>query len=41
MAQKYEYGIDFARVDAIDIHTHVEVDCHGHKAFDDELIEAT
>ncbi|MFO7162510.1 MAG: amidohydrolase family protein [Mycolicibacterium hassiacum] len=38
--QKYEYGIDFQRVDAIDIHTHVEVDCHGHRAYDDVLVEA-
>ena len=37
----YEYGIDFAAVDAIDIHTHVEVDSHGHKATDDELSAAT
>src|ERR1700754_3854969 len=39
-AEKYEYGIDFDRVAAIDIHTHVEVDGHGHKAYDDELVEA-
>ncbi len=38
--EKYEYGIDFGRVAAIDIHTHVEVDGHGHKAYDDELVEA-
>lgn len=36
----YEYGIDFGRVAAIDIHTHVEVDGHGRKAYDDELVEA-
>jgi uncharacterized protein len=41
MVQKYEYGIDFDRVDAIDIHTHVEIDSRGHKASDDELNEAT
>jgi uncharacterized protein len=41
MAQKYEYGIDFARVDAIDIHTHVEVDSHDHRATDDTLTKAT
>jgi predicted TIM-barrel fold metal-dependent hydrolase len=40
-AQKYEYGIDFDGVDAIDIHTHVEVDSHGHKAVDDELLAAS
>ena len=37
----YEYGIDFDAVEAIDIHTHVEVDCHGHNAYDDELVDAT
>src|ERR1700712_4081491 len=39
--EKYEYGIDFDAVDAIDIHTHVEADDHGHRAYDDELIAAT
>ena len=38
--EKYQYGIDFERVAAIDIHTHVEVDGHGNKAYDDELVEA-
>jgi predicted TIM-barrel fold metal-dependent hydrolase len=38
--EKYEYGIDFDRIAAIDIHTHVEVDGHGHKAYDDELVDA-
>src|SRR5215217_8651156 len=38
--EKYEYGIDFDRIAAIDIHTHVEVDGHGHKAYDDELVAA-
>ncbi len=37
----YEYGIDFARVDAIDIHTHVEIDSNGHQATDAELTAAT
>ncbi|WP_128108693.1 amidohydrolase family protein [Mycolicibacterium elephantis] len=41
VSEKYEYGVDFDRIDAIDIHTHVEVDCRGHKAYTDELIEAT
>jgi predicted TIM-barrel fold metal-dependent hydrolase len=40
-AETYEYGIDFDAVKAIDIHTHVEVDCHGHNAYDDELVDAT
>jgi predicted TIM-barrel fold metal-dependent hydrolase len=39
--EKYSYGIDFDGIDAIDIHTHVEVDGGGHKAHDDELIAAT
>ena len=39
-SEKYEYGVDFERVAAIDIHTHVEVDGHGHKAYDDELVDA-
>lgn len=39
--EKYEYGIDFDRIAAVDIHTHVEVDSHGHKAYDDELVAAT
>ena len=28
VAGRYEYGIDFARVGAVDFHTHVEVDGH-------------
>ena len=39
--QKYECGIDFAAIDAIDIHAHIEADDHGHHAYDDELITAT
>ena len=38
--EKYEYAIDFDKVAAIDIHTHVEVDAHGHKAYDDVLVDA-
>lgn len=41
MIEKYSCGIDFSSVDAIDIHTHVEIDCHGHQAYDDELVDAT
>jgi len=37
----YEYGIDFDTVEAIDIHTHVEVDGHGHNSYDNELVDAT
>lgn len=39
--EKYSYGIDFAGVEAIDIHTHVQVDSHGHEAFDGDLRAAT
>jgi predicted TIM-barrel fold metal-dependent hydrolase len=39
--EKYQYGIDFDGIEAIDIHTHVEADDHGHKAYDDELTAAT
>ena len=39
--EKYEYGIDFDGIEAIDIHAHVEADDHGHCAYDDELITAT
>lgn len=41
MPVKYTCAVDFARVEAIDIHTHVEVDCHGHRAYGDDLVEAT
>lgn len=41
MTERYECAVDFEVVDAIDIHTHVEVDCHGHAAYDDELVDAT
>ncbi|TQC49338.1 4-hydroxyphenyl-beta-ketoacyl-CoA hydrolase [Rhodococcus sp. WS4] len=37
----YEYGIDFDKVDAIDIHTHVEIDGCGHRSLDDELMAAS
>ena len=41
MTQRYECGVDVAAVTAIDVHTHVEVDCRGHNAYDDELVDAT
>lgn len=41
MSVRYEYGIDFDAVDAIDIHTHVEVDSAGHGAYPPDLAEAT
>jgi predicted TIM-barrel fold metal-dependent hydrolase len=41
MTERYTCAVDFAGVEAIDFHTHVEVDGHGHAAYDDELVEAT
>ncbi|SFS72034.1 4-hydroxyphenyl-beta-ketoacyl-CoA hydrolase [Saccharopolyspora flava] len=38
---RYEYGIDFERISAIDVHTHVEIDSHGHRSLDDELMAAS
>jgi hypothetical protein len=38
---RYQCAVDFDAVVAIDVHTHVEVDCHGHNAYDDELVDAT
>ena len=38
---RYTCAVDFERVEAVDIHTHIEVDCHGHRAYDDDLVEAT
>ncbi|HUO39763.1 MAG TPA: amidohydrolase family protein, partial [Mycobacterium sp.] len=38
--QKYSCGVDFEAIDAIDIHTHVEVDAVGHTATDPELTAA-
>lgn len=40
-AARYECGVDVDAVDAIDIHTHVEIDSHGRCAYDPELAEAT
>ncbi|MBJ7399240.1 amidohydrolase family protein [Mycolicibacterium sp.] len=41
MPAGYQYGIDFSAIDAIDIHTHVEIDAEGRCAYDDELAQAT
>lgn len=38
---RYEYGIDFDAVDAIDIHTHAEIDGCGRRSLDDELMAAS
>lgn len=37
----YTCAIDVAAVEAIDIHTHVEIDGHGHTSYDAELTDAT
>lgn len=39
--RRYESGVDFDAVDAIDIHTHVEIDSTGQCAYDAELMDAT
>ncbi|PZT90473.1 MAG: 4-hydroxyphenyl-beta-ketoacyl-CoA hydrolase [Gordonia sp. (in: high G+C Gram-positive bacteria)] len=41
MTSRYEYGIDFDAIKAIDIHAHVEIDSCGHRSMDDELIDAS
>ncbi|MER5391321.1 4-hydroxyphenyl-beta-ketoacyl-CoA hydrolase [Saccharopolyspora sp. NPDC002686] len=38
---RYECGVDFDAIEAIDIHTHVEIDSHGHRSLDDELMAAS
>ena len=39
--EKYSCAVDFAAVDAVDFHTHVEVDSTGRGAYDPDLAEAT
>lgn len=41
MSARYEYGIDFGSVEAIDFHAHVEIDGCGHRSMDDELMAAS
>ena len=41
MPAGYQFGIDFNALDAIDIHTHVEIDAEGRCAYNDELAAAT
>lgn len=41
MTERYECRVDIDAITAIDVHTHVEVDCAGHHAYDDELVDAT
>ncbi|MGV9718242.1 amidohydrolase family protein [Rhodococcus pyridinivorans] len=38
---KYEYGIDFAAIEAVDFHTHVQLDGCGRHAMDEVLLAAT
>lgn len=38
---RYEYGIDFGAITALDIHAHIEIDGCGHRSVDDELMEAS
>ncbi|WP_092808221.1 amidohydrolase family protein [Rhodococcus globerulus] len=38
---RYDFGIDFTAIDAIDMHTHVQLDSCGHHAMDDVLLAAT
>jgi len=37
----YQYGIDVEALDAVDFHTHVEIDADGRCAYDAELARAT
>ncbi|PTT62182.1 4-hydroxyphenyl-beta-ketoacyl-CoA hydrolase, partial [Arthrobacter sp. HMWF013] len=32
MSTRYEPAIDIAKIDAIDMHVHLEVDGHGHQS---------
>lgn len=41
MSARYEYGIDFGSVEAIDFHAHFEIDGCGHRSMDDELMAAS
>lgn len=41
MSTRYELGIDFEKIDAIDMHVHLEVDECGHKAMPEEFFEAS
>ena len=41
MTTRYEPAIDLDSIVAIDVHTHVEADGHGHFSLDDELMDAS
>lgn len=38
---RYELGLDVEKLDAIDMHVHVEIDGHGHCSLPDDLNEAS
>ncbi|OZC59497.1 4-hydroxyphenyl-beta-ketoacyl-CoA hydrolase [Rhodococcus sp. 06-470-2] len=41
MTSKYQCAVDFDAIEALDVHTHVEVDGCGHRSLDDELMAAS
>lgn len=41
MSTKYELGVDFDKVEAIDMHVHLEIDECGHKAMPEDFFEAS
>jgi len=41
MTTRYEPALDLDAIVAIDVHTHVEADGHGHFSLDDELMDAS
>lgn len=41
MTQRYEPAIDLDAIVALDVHTHVEADDHGHFSLDQELMDAS
>lgn len=41
MAIRYESNIDLDAISAIDMHVHLEIDGHGHKAMPEDLFEAS
>ena len=41
MTDRYEPAIDLTSIRAIDVHTHIEADDHGHLSLDQELMDAS
>lgn len=41
MTRRYEPRIDVESIEALDVHTHIEVDGHGHYSLDEELMGAS